>query len=116
MPQTVRQHVDNADYPYGSSSAGTNVTDWHSDLSPMLIRAVQWTAKNIDAYLAALNRPPDFVVPKTFGMSAIIGIMTALAIVFGCLRWLDAWPVLYFFFAVQGLVICLAQMLYGRTP
>src|SRR5262249_3014895 len=67
-------------------------------------------------YLAALNRPPDFVVPKRFGMSAILGIMTALAIVFGFLRRLDAWPELYFFFAVQAVVICLAQMLYGQTP
>jgi hypothetical protein len=75
-----------------------------------------WFAGATDNYFAALQRPPDFVVPKTFGMSAILGIMTALAILFACLRWLDAWPVFYFFFSALALVICLAQMLYGKTP
>jgi len=69
-----------------------------------------------DNYFAALNRPPDFVVPKTFGMSAILGIMTALAVVFACLRWLDVWPVFYFFYSALALVICMAQMFYGKTP
>ena len=63
-----------------------------------------------------VNRPPDFVVPKTFGMSAILGIVTALAVLFGFMRWLDAWPVLYFFFAVEAIVICIAQMVYGKAP
>ena len=67
-------------------------------------------------YIEVLNQPPDFVVPKTFGMSAILGIMTALAILFGCLRWMNAFPVLYFFFGVQALAICLVQMFYGQTP
>jgi hypothetical protein len=67
-------------------------------------------------FAALLNRPPDFVVPKTFGMSAILGIMTALAVLFGCLRWSNAWPVFYFFFGVQSLAICLVQMFFGQTP
>jgi hypothetical protein len=75
-----------------------------------------WLGHAADHYFAALQRPPDFVVPKTFGMSAILGIMTALAMLFACLRWLDAWPVFYFFFSALALVICLAQMFYGKTP
>jgi hypothetical protein len=77
---------------------------------------VGWISDSVGAYFAILNRPPDFVVPKRFGMSAILGIMTALAILFGCLRWMNAWPVFYFFFGVQSLAICLVQMFYGQTP
>jgi hypothetical protein len=79
-----------------------------------------WAARRIGSfsheYVDALSRPAEFMVPKTFGMSAILGIMTALAFVFGALRWLDAYPVFYFFFAVEALAICLAQMLYGKSP
>ena len=66
--------------------------------------------------MAAVQRPPDYVVPKTFGMSALLGIMTALSLLFSVLRWLDAMPVFYFFFSAQTLVICLAQMFNGRSP
>jgi len=63
-----------------------------------------------------VRSPADFVVPKTFGMSAILGIMTALAMLFAILRWSGAEPVFYFFFSVEALAICIAQMLYGKTP
>jgi hypothetical protein len=49
-------------------------------------------------------------------MSAILGIMTALAILFGCLRWMNAFPVVYLFFGLLTVVICLVQMFYGKTP
>jgi hypothetical protein len=78
-------------------------------------RAAIGLSRASDQYFSAVARPPDFVVPKTFGMSAILGMMTVLAIVFGFLRWLDAYPVFYFFFAVEALSICLAQMLYGTA-
>jgi hypothetical protein len=61
-------------------------------------------------------QPAQYVVPRRFGMSAILGIMTALAVLFGGFRLYDAHPVLYLFFGVQVLVICIAQMLYGQTP
>ncbi len=105
------------DYPYGPRAA--NLPRPTSDpLSPLpdLHNAAAWLAHATENYFAALHRPPDFVVPKTFGMSAILGIMTALAVLFACLRWLDAWPVFYFFFSALALVICLAQMFYGKTP
>jgi hypothetical protein len=60
--------------------------------------------------------PAQYVVPRQFGMSAIIGIITALAVLFGAFRVYNAPPVLYLFFGVQAIVICLAQMLYGKTP
>lgn len=60
--------------------------------------------------------PAQYMVPKRFGMSAILGIMTALAMLFGAFRLLNAPPPVYLFFGVQTLVICFAQMFYGKTP
>jgi hypothetical protein len=105
------------DYPYGPKTATLPrpTSDPLSDL-PDFSGVLPWLGHAADHYFAALQRPPDFVVPKTFGMSAILGIMTALAMLFACLRWMDAWPVYYFFFSALALVICLAQMFYGKTP
>jgi hypothetical protein len=106
-----------ADYPYGPPSAYLPLPS--SELPEFLLwarSAGQWIVRTSETYFAALQSPPDFVVPKTFGMSAILGIMTALALVFACLRWLSAEPVFYFFFSVEGLTICLAQMLNGKAP
>jgi len=115
----VRRLPDGTDYPYGprvpydfESIPGSPRPGGANIASEM----VRWISNTIGEYIAVLNRPPDFVVPKTFGMSAILGIMTALAILFGCLRWMNAWPVFYFFFGVQSLAICLVQMFYGQTP
>jgi hypothetical protein len=114
----VRKLPDASAYPYGpraphgafpageSLSAGAKVAG----------DVMHWITRTVADYIAVINRPPDFVVPKTFGMSAILGIMTALAILFGCLRWMNAWPVFYFFFGAQSLAICLVQMFYGQTP
>jgi hypothetical protein len=60
--------------------------------------------------------PAQYMVPKRFGMSAILGIMTALAILFGSFHLLNAPPPVYLFFGLQTLVICFAQMLNGKTP
>ncbi len=59
---------------------------------------------------------PQYVVPQRFGLSAILGIMTALALLFGIMRWLGADPGWYLFFGAQSVVICLVQMFHGRTP
>lgn len=58
----------------------------------------------------------EYVVPQRFGMSAILGIMTALSLLFGGLYWAEAWPVFYAFTSTQVLIVCLVQMFYGRTP
>jgi len=60
--------------------------------------------------------PAQYRVPKRFGMSAILGIMTALALLFGAFRLLNFSPPVYLFFGVQTLVICFAQMLSGKMP
>jgi hypothetical protein len=63
-----------------------------------------------------LEPPPEYVVPQRFGMSAMLGITTALAILFGCMRWLGAEPGWYLFLGAQSIVICLVQMFQGRAP
>jgi hypothetical protein len=60
--------------------------------------------------------PAQYMVPRRFGMSAILGIMTALALLFGGFRLLNAPPGVYLFFGLQTLVICFAQMLNGKSP
>lgn len=61
-------------------------------------------------------QPAKYMVPRRFGMSAILGMMTALALLFGLLRRLDAHPGFYLFFGLLGLVICIAQMLNNARP
>jgi hypothetical protein len=58
----------------------------------------------------------DYVVPPRFGLAAILGMTTALAILFGCMRWLDTEPVWYLFYGFQSIVICIVQMFQGRSP
>jgi hypothetical protein len=60
--------------------------------------------------------PAQYVVPRRFGMAAILGIITALAVLFGGFHIYEAHPALYLFFGVQSILICLAQMFYGKTP
>jgi hypothetical protein len=62
------------------------------------------------------TRSADYVVPKRFGMAAILGMMTALAVLFGALRLVGAEPMFYLFFGTQALAICLVQMFNGQTP
>jgi hypothetical protein len=65
----------------------------------------------------ALNSTPaQYVVPQRFGLSAILGIMTALALLFGIMRWLGSEPGWYLFLGAQSIVICLVQMFHGKTP
>jgi hypothetical protein len=115
----ARQLHDGGNYPYGPRVPYDfeSLADSASSASKgAAVNVIRWISDTTGQYIEVLNRPPDFVVPKTFGMSAILGIMTALAILFGCLRWINAFPVLYFFFGMQALAICLVQMFYGQTP
>jgi hypothetical protein len=58
----------------------------------------------------------DYVVPQRFGLAAILGMTTALAILFGCMRWLDAEPGWYLFYGFQSVAICIVQMFHGKSP
>src|SRR5262245_59202097 len=85
-------------YPYGPASTHTSTIQVTAPPAPAWLQRILNVANSVaqvaDRFVTALQSPPDFVVPKTFGMSAILGIMTALAVVDGCLYWLNAWPVL----------------------
>ncbi len=66
--------------------------------------------------LSLYTEPAKYKVPQRFGMSAILGIMTALALLFGGFRILSAEPVVYLFFGVLTLVICVVQMFNAKSP
>jgi len=100
------------DYPYGPPALYPRATHEASALGD----AIGSLIHAADGYFLALRRPPDFAVPKTFGMSAILGIMTALALLFAALRWLNAFPEVYFFLSGLAIAICVAQMVYGKAP
>jgi hypothetical protein len=59
---------------------------------------------------------PVFHVPTRFSISAILGITTALAILFGILRATGAPVVSFWFFSLLSLVICVVQMRFGEVP
>lgn len=61
-------------------------------------------------------QPAQYMVPQRFGMSGILGMMTALALLFALLRQLDAHPMVYLFFGLLGPVIGIAQMLNNARP
>lgn len=61
-------------------------------------------------------KPAEYVVPQRFGMSAILGITTALAILFGAMHWLNSEPGWYLFLGAQSIIICLVQMFHGKAP
>ena len=66
------------DYPYGRP-----VTNSARDLEQPLTGILETAAAGISTVIESMGRKPDYVVPRRFGMSAILGIMTALAAIFG---------------------------------
>ena len=60
--------------------------------------------------------PGAAIADHTGSMQLALGIMTALALLFAALRRLNAPPSLYFFLSGLAIVICVAQMAYGRAP
>lgn len=97
--------------PPAESAASMDLGEQHA-----FVRAVDRVVGTVAAFFRRYSRPPDFAVPKRFGMSAILGITTALAILFGALKFGNAWPVFYLFFGMQAIAICLVQMFAGGAP
>lgn len=52
----------------------------------------------------------EYVVPNRFGMTAIMGLVTALALIFGVLRYAGVHPTVYLFVVSEIVGICLAQI------
>ncbi len=62
------------------------------------------------------ERRTEFVVPKRFGLLAFLGITTAISILFGGLRLIEAPPSAFIFLGLQAVLVCLAQMFWGHEP
>jgi protein-S-isoprenylcysteine O-methyltransferase Ste14 len=52
----------------------------------------------------------EYAVPSRFGMTAILGLLTTLAIIFGALNYSNARPPIYLFISAEIVGICLAQI------
>src|SRR6476660_5712185 len=75
-PRSAATNYD-LDYPYGPPASFPPANcDPPAPIARLASSAAAWLAKTSESYFAALQSPPDFVVPKTFGMSAILGIIT----------------------------------------
>jgi len=100
-----------SDYPYYSRQLPRPT----SEGAPVggLLDAV---AGGVQTVVDSVTCKPDYIVPKRFGMSAMLGIMTALAGLFGILRFAGAEPYFYAFFAIESLAICVAQMFSDKAP
>ena len=57
----------------------------------------------------------EYTVPKRFGMTAILGLLTTLAIIFGALNYARAPAVVYLFIGSEIVGICLAQIFLGAA-
>jgi hypothetical protein len=99
-----------ADYPYAAETKSEPVGEAFQ-LRPEDVYRPPPTFQ-----LPQLLNKADYVVPQRFGLSAIFGITTALAFLFGCMHWLECPPGVYLFLGLQSVVICLVQMFHGKTP
>lgn len=62
-----------------------------------------------------LSANATYHVPPRFGMSAIIGITTALALLFALYRAFDAHPLVYVFSIILMLTVVVVQMRWGHV-
>ncbi len=65
---------------------------------------------------SAPTKKAQYQVPSRFSLTAIMGLLTVLAMIFGLLRAFDAHPVVYLFVGSEIVAICLAQILVGSAP
>ena len=100
------------DYPYAARSFGPAPDAAKSPFHEPFSSQSAWFPR----FELGSAGPAQYVVPQRFGMSAILGIVTALSLLFGIFRLMNAGPVMYLFFGVEALLICVVQMFHGKTP
>ena len=93
---------------------GSDYEDYASRTGPVLPKM---PASNVQGPVTS------YAVPKRFGMSAIIALVTLFAVIFGGLNLLQSritefrlTPMLHIFFGLQLMVTWIAQMRFGQTP
>ena len=62
------------------------------------------------------GKKAQYQVPSRFSLTAILGLLTVLAFIFGALRAVEAHAVIYLFIGSVIVAICLAQILVGSAP
>jgi protein-S-isoprenylcysteine O-methyltransferase Ste14 len=62
------------------------------------------------------SKKTQYQVPSRFSLTAIMGLLTVLAIIFGLLKAFDAPAVIYLFVGSEIMAICLVQILFGSAP
>jgi hypothetical protein len=63
-----------------------------------------------------LPKEKVYSVPKRFGLSSLLVMITALACLFGALKRVETPPAVYLFLGMQVMTICVAQMFYNAEP
>jgi hypothetical protein len=110
-PDFTRGRKDKEDNPPEEIIVAEAIADWYEQPG-----YTSYTGDGRRPMRAPASAEPTYHVPKRFGMSAMLGITTALALLFGLLRRLGAPEIVYLFFGSLAMVICIAQMRYGDVP
>jgi hypothetical protein len=77
--------------------------------------AIAWPWRLWLWFAKYLSADPTYHVPRRFGMSAIIGITTSLALLFALFRAVDAHPLNYIFCTILVLIVVVVQMRWGHV-
>lgn len=88
--------------------------DFDNDLAGCAGALVTWPWRIWLWFVARTSADSTYHVPPRFGVSAIIGITTALALLFALLRAADAHPSVYVFCTLLMFIIVLVQMRWGH--
>ena len=57
-----------------------------------------------------------YSVPRRFGLSAVMALLTTFGLLFGFLNYAEAPPVVYIFASFEIVAICLSQIVFGSAP
>jgi hypothetical protein len=85
-----------------------------SDLAGCLWLFISWPWQLWLWLVRVLSADPTYHVPRRFGMSAIIGITTLLALLFALFRAVDLHPLFYIFTTLLLFIVVLVQMRWGH--
>lgn len=87
------------------------------DLEEEFGAAYEQYRERTGCFFFRLRRVPkaQYTVPRRFGLSSVLALTTAFAILFGILNFWKAPPVVYLFVATQIAAVCIVQILFGSA-